>query len=324
MYICMYIYIYIYIHTYTYSCSHTCSGYSPPVTWAIAEASVTVPKHSFNCSTTCVYIPLSLSLSIYIYIYICCLNDCPLGYDLQSDGLDSFQSHVKPWSASTWSRQICLRNKRPQRRSRETTLHGMFGREEDTVGNPRRAQIVQYEFFELILLLTLDSQFPVEQCEATASQSAVPSPPPLECFSSKYPVVIPSLSDCQKQKPLECSLHLGPTLIYTIFIIISFDIYKTTIESKYENEYYTVITSPARRGHYTPRATLSLLVLALSLIIIISSSSSSSSVSVSVAPGRAPPVGGAAPEGPHDRRRRRLRRTTTTTNNNNYYYYHYY
>ena len=45
------------------------------------------------------------------------------------------------------------------------------------VGNPHRARIVQFELFELILLLKLDKQLPVEQFEATVSQSAVPSPP---------------------------------------------------------------------------------------------------------------------------------------------------
>ena len=52
-----------------------------------------------------------------------------------------------------------------------------FGRGDDTVGNPHRAQISQFELFELILLLKLDKQFPVEQFEATVSQSTVPSPP---------------------------------------------------------------------------------------------------------------------------------------------------
>ena len=52
-----------------------------------------------------------------------------------------------------------------------------IGGEDDAVGNPHRAQISQFEFFELILLLKLDKQFPVEQFEATVSQSTVPSPP---------------------------------------------------------------------------------------------------------------------------------------------------
>ena len=52
-----------------------------------------------------------------------------------------------------------------------------LGRGDDTVGNPRRAQISQYVFFELILLLKLDEQFPVEQFEARVSQSKAPSPP---------------------------------------------------------------------------------------------------------------------------------------------------
>ena len=40
-----------------------------------------------------------------------------------------------------------------------------------------RARISQFELIELILLLKLDKQFPVEQCEATAPQSTEPSPP---------------------------------------------------------------------------------------------------------------------------------------------------
>ena len=56
--------------------------------------------------------------------------------------------------------------------------HGRFGREDGAVGNPHRAQISRFELFELILLLKLDRQLPVEQFEAAVSQSTVPSPPP--------------------------------------------------------------------------------------------------------------------------------------------------
>ena len=52
-----------------------------------------------------------------------------------------------------------------------------LGRGDETVGNPHRAQISQFELFELILLLKLDKQFPIEQFEPTVSQSTVPSPP---------------------------------------------------------------------------------------------------------------------------------------------------
>ena len=52
-----------------------------------------------------------------------------------------------------------------------------LGRGDDTVGNPHQAQITQFELFELILLLKLNKQLPVERFEATASQSTVPSPP---------------------------------------------------------------------------------------------------------------------------------------------------
>ena len=50
------------------------------------------------------------------------------------------------------------------------------------VGNPHRAQICQFEVFEPILLLKFDKRFPVEQFEATVSQSTVPSPPLKGCL----------------------------------------------------------------------------------------------------------------------------------------------
>ena len=42
---------------------------------------------------------------------------------------------------------------------------------DDTVGNSHRAQHYKFELFELIILSKLDRRFPVEQFEATASQS---------------------------------------------------------------------------------------------------------------------------------------------------------
>ena len=56
-------------------------------------------------------------------------------------------------------------------------LSAVFGRGDDTAANPHGAQIVPFELFELFLLLELDKQFPVEQFEATVSQSTVHSPP---------------------------------------------------------------------------------------------------------------------------------------------------
>ena len=51
------------------------------------------------------------------------------------------------------------------------------GRGDDAVGNPHRALISQFEFFELMLLLKLETQFPAEQFETAVSRSTVPSPP---------------------------------------------------------------------------------------------------------------------------------------------------
>ena len=53
----------------------------------------------------------------------------------------------------------------------------MIGRGCDTVGNPRRARIWDFELFELMLLVELDKHFSVERFEAMASRSGVPSSP---------------------------------------------------------------------------------------------------------------------------------------------------
>ena len=58
----------------------------------------------------------------------------------------------------------------------ESAAKWCLGREDDTVGNPHRANIYQFELFELILLLKLDKQFSIEQFEPTVSQSTVSSP----------------------------------------------------------------------------------------------------------------------------------------------------
>ena len=64
-------------------------------------------------------------------------------------------------------------------RRADRALHreAAFGKGDGTVGNPHRAQICQFEFVELIFLLRLDKQLPVERFKATVSQSTVPSPP---------------------------------------------------------------------------------------------------------------------------------------------------
>ena len=49
----------------------------------------------------------------------------------------------------------------------------LAGRADDTVGN----ELLNSSFSSCVLFLKLDQQLPVEQFEATVSQSAVPSPP---------------------------------------------------------------------------------------------------------------------------------------------------
>ena len=58
-----------------------------------------------------------------------------------------------------------------------------LGRGDDTVGNPHRAQMSEFEFFELVPLLELDKVVSIEQFEAAVSQSTAPFPPPMTRYS---------------------------------------------------------------------------------------------------------------------------------------------
>ena len=50
----------------------------------------------------------------------------------------------------------------------------LFGRADDAVGSPYRAQSSQLELFELILLSKVSKRLPVERLEAAVSQSTAP------------------------------------------------------------------------------------------------------------------------------------------------------
>ena len=121
---------------------------------------VCICTYTYRCIQThyiyvCVCIYVSLSLSIYIYI-----------------------STREAWAALQRAR-----------RQKGGALSPLLGRGDDTVGNPHRIQIYQFELFELVLLLLkLDKQFPVEQFEASrairgSSYLSQRYTPPLLCVS---------------------------------------------------------------------------------------------------------------------------------------------
>ena len=83
-------------------------------------------------------------------------------------GTDVYTCHAAQMS---WSARFCIVS---------TAQHAVFGRADDTVGNPHRAQIPQFELFEFTMLLKVDKQLYIEQFETTVSDSAVPSHP-LRC-----------------------------------------------------------------------------------------------------------------------------------------------
>ena len=118
---------------------------------------------------------LSLSLSIYIYIkyiftyvYMCmCMCVCIYIY--------IYISSKGEWAGS--GENVCLGLRAGEPIWRRSGCRPGLGRGDDTVGNPRRARISRFEPLELIISLKLDKWFPVQQLEATVSQSRVPSSP---------------------------------------------------------------------------------------------------------------------------------------------------
>ena len=81
-----------------------------------------------------------------------------------------------------------------------------FGRGDDTVGNPHRAQISQFQLFEFSLLLKLDKRFSIEQFEPTVSQSIVSSPPLLVLPGHRGPATGGAL---RQRACLSCELRGG-------------------------------------------------------------------------------------------------------------------
>ena len=170
MYICVYIYIYIYTYIYIYI--HTYITY------------------------TCISLSLCLSLSLYMYIYICI---CIYIYiylfmytHIRSSTFASSASEASPRVVLSLKRRdsdypgslrrlfrmgdrlVAVQNGSSSHPHGPSPSHLMlrgkglttFGRGDETVGDPHRAQIYQFELFKLILLSNLYKQFPVEQFEA--------------------------------------------------------------------------------------------------------------------------------------------------------------
>ena len=92
-----------------------------------------------------------------------------------------------------------------------------FGRGDDTVGNPHRAQFSQFELFELILLLKSDERFPVERFEATGSHSTVPVPPPLLIL---YHIMGCHITSCRDMSyhVISCRVVLYCVILYCIVL----------------------------------------------------------------------------------------------------------
>ena len=134
------------------------------------------------------YVPLSLSLSLYLTI---CRHRCmPV----------SLRMHTCTHALA-----------------RSVTISPPIGRGDDTVGNRHRAQISQFELFEMILLLKLDKQLPVEQFEATVS------------VNSTLPPSYTSSSSCLNSDHLWANILLLYYCYIITAILLRYSYYITTI-----------------------------------------------------------------------------------------------
>ena len=137
-----------YIHTYMHAYMHA---------YRQTDRQTYIHTYIRMYTYVCIYRYMHVCVCIYIYIYI---TSCILRQGREARG----------------------KGERPRSRFEGCGVPLLpcgkdSGGGDDTVGNPHRARSSQFELFELILLLKLDKQFPVERFEATVSQSTVPSPP---------------------------------------------------------------------------------------------------------------------------------------------------
>ena len=89
-----------------------------------------------------------------------------------------FYDPTQPWMPTHTPERTCLSpcTPAPEQPIVHTSVHKSEG------GMTRLETLIELKFlnsrcFELVLLLKLNKQFPVEQVEATVSQSTLPSPP---------------------------------------------------------------------------------------------------------------------------------------------------
>ena len=125
------------------------------------------------CMSVYLSIYLSISLSLYIYIYTC----VSMYLSLYIYVYIYIYAHITKGAYQDSGVITCLTQPLDRHFAGSWSRYRDIGRGDATVGNPHRAQIYKLELFELILLLKLNRQLPVEQFEATVSQSAVPLPP---------------------------------------------------------------------------------------------------------------------------------------------------
>ena len=166
MYICVCMYVYIYICIYIYIYIHTHIA-QPRLQRRRAWARCAAPLEAVLPPTVAEYdehVYKHYSVYIYIYIYIHYNVICVYIYIY-------YVIIVIITVVIVIGIMIVGIAVRPR-----TPTRTLLGRADDTVGNLHRAQIFQFELFELILLSQLDKRFPVEQFEATTSQSTIPSP----------------------------------------------------------------------------------------------------------------------------------------------------
>ena len=150
-----------------------------------------------------------------------------------------------------------------------------FGMGDDAVGNPHRAQlfhraqILQFDRFELILLLKLDKQFPVERFEASrairGSRISVSSTPPSYTTISTTSantktrtttITTTTTATTNYHYYYTCIYIYTHTHTYKLYIYIYICIYSSTLPPSYASRRgQTSRTAGAREREHPLRAT---------------------------------------------------------------------
>ena len=149
----------------------------------------------------------------YIYIYICIHKEI---YTYM------YNIHVLPGPRWHWIPCLGGRSARPILERIDFAVDHVLakvGSGDDTIGNPRRAQISQFELFELIFLLKLDSSLSSDSRQQHLSQQY--PPPLLQGRRGRDPLALLHPRGLCRRHALEPGgRHEGMTIVVVVVVVV--------------------------------------------------------------------------------------------------------